>query len=59
VESNPYNDFRPIKSGTVRMELIDIIPTAQWKLENLDTHIEEVRRLYVEKFNSCLEVKTT
>ena len=59
VESNPHSDFRPIKSGTVRMELIDIIPTAQWKLENLDTHIEEVRRMYVEKFNSCIEVKTT
>lgn len=59
VESNPYRDLRPIKSGTVRMELIDIIPTAQWKLENLDTHIEEVRKMYVEKFNSCIEVKTT
>jgi hypothetical protein len=41
------------------MELIDIIPTAHWKLENLDTHIEEVRRMYVEKFNSCSEVKIT
>lgn len=59
VESNPSHDFRPIKSGTVRMELLDIIPTAHWKLENLDTHIEEVRRMYVEKFNSCNEVKTT
>jgi putative phosphoserine phosphatase/1-acylglycerol-3-phosphate O-acyltransferase len=59
VESNPYHDFRPIKSGTVRMELIGIIPTARWKLENLDTHIEEVRRMYVEKFNSCSEVKIT
>lgn len=59
VESNPFNDFRPFKSGTVRLELIDIIPTAQWELENLDAHIEEVRRMYVEKFNSCIEVETT
>lgn len=59
VESNPIRDLRPIKSGIVRMELIDIIPTTQWKLENLDTHIEEVRRMYVEKFNSCIEVRTT
>jgi putative phosphoserine phosphatase/1-acylglycerol-3-phosphate O-acyltransferase len=58
VELNPYNDFRPIKSGTVRMELIDIIPTAEWKLENLDAHIEEVRKMYIDKFNSCMEVKT-
>jgi 1-acyl-sn-glycerol-3-phosphate acyltransferase len=59
VESNPYNDFRPIKSGTIRMELLDIIPTAQWKLENLDAHIEVVRTMYVEKFNSCIKVETT
>jgi putative phosphoserine phosphatase/1-acylglycerol-3-phosphate O-acyltransferase len=58
VESNPFNDFRPIKSGTVRMELIDIIPTAEWKLEDLDVHIEDVRRLYVKKFNSCMQVTT-
>lgn len=57
VESNPFNDFRPIKSGTVRLELIDIIPTEEWKLENLDSHIEDVRRMYLEKFNSCLGVE--
>ncbi len=57
VESNPSTDFRPIKKGTVRMELLDIIPTTDWKLENLDSHIEEVRNMYVEKFNSFGEAK--
>lgn len=52
VESNPSTDFRPIKKGTVRMELIDIIETKDWKLENLDSHINEVRNMYVEKFNT-------
>lgn len=52
VESNPFNDFRPIKKGTVRMELLDIIPTTDWKLENLDSHIDQIRNMYVEKFNS-------
>jgi len=57
VESNPSTDFRPIKKGTVRMELLDIIPTTDWKLKNLDSHIEEVRNMYVEKFNSFGEAK--
>lgn len=52
VESNPFNDFRPIKKGTVRIELLDIIPTNDWTLENLDAHINDVRKLYVAKFNS-------
>ncbi len=52
VESNPSTDFRPIKKGTVRMELLDIIPTTDWKLENLDSHIDQIRNIYVEKFNS-------
>ena len=58
VESNPFIDFRPIKSGTIRMELMGIIPTNEWKLDNLDTHIDNVRQMYVEKFNSLMEAKT-
>jgi putative phosphoserine phosphatase/1-acylglycerol-3-phosphate O-acyltransferase len=57
VESNPSTDFRPIKKGTVRMELLDIIPTNDWKLENLDSHIDQIRNMYVEKFNSFGEAK--
>jgi hypothetical protein len=34
------------------MELLDIIPTTDWKLENLDSHIDQIRNMYVEKFNS-------
>jgi 1-acyl-sn-glycerol-3-phosphate acyltransferase len=56
VESNPFNDFRPIKSGTIRMELIDIIPTSGWRLEDLDSHIESVRDRFVEKFNQCVDL---
>ncbi len=57
VESNPSTDFRPIKKGTVRLELLDVIPTDEWKLEDLDTHIDEVRQMYVERFNSLMEAK--
>jgi putative phosphoserine phosphatase/1-acylglycerol-3-phosphate O-acyltransferase len=53
-ESNPFMDFRPIKSGTIRLELIDTIETAAWQLEDLDRHIDEVRALYVERFNACM-----
>lgn len=57
--SNPSGDFRPIKKGTVSLELLDIIPTKDWKPENLDAHIDEVRNMYVRKFNSVMEVTTT
>jgi len=59
IESNPFNDFRPFKNGTVRMELIDIVSTHTWKPGNLDAHINDVRSKFVEKFNSCHEIKTT
>jgi 1-acyl-sn-glycerol-3-phosphate acyltransferase len=58
-ESNPSGTFKPIKNGTLRMELLDIFPTEDWKLENLETHINTVRQVYVQKFNSVMEVQTT
>ncbi|MFN8360304.1 MAG: 1-acyl-sn-glycerol-3-phosphate acyltransferase [Candidatus Kapaibacterium sp.] len=59
IESNPHCDFRPMKKGHVRIELLNIIPTASWTLENLDAHIEDVRRQYVARFNELHDVQTT
>lgn len=56
LESNPFNKFKPFKSGTVVLEILDIIPTDNWNLDNLDDNIEKVRSLYVQRhdqlFNS-------
>jgi len=58
-ESNPYNYFRPFKSGTVKVELLKIIPTQNWTLENLDMYIADIRNLYVAKFNELHNASTT
>lgn len=58
VESNPYANFRPFKRGTVIIETLDVIPTKDWKLENLDQHIHEVRNKYVKRFNEYYNMNT-
>lgn len=47
--SNPMAKFKPFKRGTIFIDLIDIIETKNWTLENLDFHIEEVRSKYIIK----------
>ena len=58
VESNPYANFRPFKRGTVVIETLSIIPTQEWKLENLDIHIDDVRNKYVQRFNEYYNMNT-
>lgn len=58
VESNPFNDFRPFKSGTIKMELLDIIPTSNWKLEELEVHISQVRQKFVDRYNELHKTNT-
>jgi putative phosphoserine phosphatase/1-acylglycerol-3-phosphate O-acyltransferase len=48
--SNPFNKFKPFKRGTIRMELIKVVETDHWTLSELDTHVEEVRQLFVDRF---------
>jgi putative phosphoserine phosphatase/1-acylglycerol-3-phosphate O-acyltransferase len=58
IESNPYANFRPFKRGTLVIETLGIIPTSDWKLENLDNHIDDVRKLYVKRFNEYYNMNT-
>jgi putative phosphoserine phosphatase/1-acylglycerol-3-phosphate O-acyltransferase len=58
IESNPYANFRPFKRGTLVIETLGIIPTKDWKLENLDNHIDDVRKLYVKRFNEYYNMNT-
>jgi putative phosphoserine phosphatase/1-acylglycerol-3-phosphate O-acyltransferase len=58
IESNPYANFRPFKRGTVIIETLGVCPTADWKLENLDNHIDDVRKLYVKRFNEYYNMNT-
>jgi 1-acyl-sn-glycerol-3-phosphate acyltransferase len=58
MESNPYNDFRLFKPGTVKVELMDIISTENWELDNLEEHINAIRNNFVSRFNELNEQKT-
>jgi putative phosphoserine phosphatase/1-acylglycerol-3-phosphate O-acyltransferase len=58
VESNPYANFRPFKRGTVVIETLGVIPTKDWNLENLDNHIDNVRKKYVSRFNEYYNMNT-
>ncbi len=58
VESNPYANFRPFKSGTLVIESLGVIQTKDWQLENLDAHISDVRKLYVKRFNEYYNMNT-
>lgn len=58
IESNPYANFRPFKRGTVVIESLGVFPTENWKLEDLDSHIEEMRNRYVKRFNEYYNMNT-
>ena len=58
VESNPYSNFRPFKRGTVVIEALGLVSTNDWKLEDLDSHIDDVRNLYVKRFNEYYNMNT-
>lgn len=49
-ESNMYKT-NYAKKGTFTLEILDEIDNSNWKLEDLDMHIENVRKVYIERFN--------
>lgn len=50
-ENNPFQNFF-FKSGEVKFEVLPVISTKDWTLDNLDQKINEVRNIFVNKFNS-------
>lgn len=50
-ESNPFNKYKSFKRGTLQVEILGIIDTKHWRLEDLDANKEMVREIYVKKFN--------
>lgn len=51
--SNPFNHYGAFSKGVVRIEALPVIKTQLWTLNALNQHKDEVRRLYVNKFNAC------
>jgi putative phosphoserine phosphatase/1-acylglycerol-3-phosphate O-acyltransferase len=50
-EESNMSDSKYAKNGTLRLELLEEISTKDWSLDNLDTHINDVRNLFVKRFN--------
>jgi putative phosphoserine phosphatase/1-acylglycerol-3-phosphate O-acyltransferase len=49
-ESN-MTDSKYAKNGTLGIELLEEIPTKDWDINNLDMHINDVRNVFVKRFN--------
>ncbi len=49
-ETNPFKGFS-YHSGTIRIEVLDRISVADWRLEELEENKNRVRTIFVEKFN--------
>jgi len=50
-ESNPLDKYQYFKRGTIQIEMLPVIDTQNWKLEDLVTNKEFVRSIYVKKYN--------
>jgi len=50
-EENNMFTIKYAKNGTIAIEILEEIPTDKWTLENLDNHINDVRNVFVERFN--------
>jgi len=44
-------DSNYAKSATLEVELLEEISTENWTLEHLDKHINDVRQVFVNRFN--------
>ena len=51
-ESNPLVKYQYFKRGTIKIEMLQMIDTQNWKLEDLESNKEFVRSIYVNKYNS-------
>ena len=47
------------ENGTVTLEMFPEISTADWTFENLDQHIDSVRKIFVNRFNELNPKKPT
>jgi putative phosphoserine phosphatase/1-acylglycerol-3-phosphate O-acyltransferase len=50
-EANNMNASKYANNGTIGIEILDEISTKDWTLENLDKHIDDVRKVFVKRFN--------
>ncbi|MBA3899168.1 MAG: 1-acyl-sn-glycerol-3-phosphate acyltransferase [Bacteroidetes bacterium] len=46
------------KRGMVRIEILDKIETREWKLENLQSNMDGVRKIFIDKFNHEHKITT-
>ena len=54
-ESNPFESYS-FKSGTVKVELLPMIQTKGWELDNLRIHVKEMRQLYIDKYDQVHKI---
>jgi putative phosphoserine phosphatase/1-acylglycerol-3-phosphate O-acyltransferase len=50
-ENNVFKN-NDAKGGKLKLEIIGEVETNNWCVENLDSHIQEVRAMYVDRFNA-------
>jgi len=50
-EGSAMDDFKYAKNGTLGIELLEEISTKDWDIANLDKHINDVRNVFVKRFN--------
>ncbi|WP_223548465.1 1-acyl-sn-glycerol-3-phosphate acyltransferase [Aestuariivivens sp. NBU2969] len=50
-EESNMTDSKYAKNGTLGIELMEEISTKHWDLNNLDKHVNDVRNVFVERFN--------
>ena len=50
-ECNLIKGHEHLKSGTIKVEKLDVISTKNWTLDELDTNKDAVRDIFVKKFN--------
>ncbi len=51
-EESNMTGFKYAKNGTLCIELLDEISTKDWNMDNLDKHINDVRTVFVNRFNA-------
>ena len=49
-ETNSLEGYR-FKSGTISVELLDLISTKNWELSTLKNEVEKVRNIFLNEFN--------
>ena len=50
-EESNMTDSKYAKNGTLGIELLEEISTKDWVIDNLDNHINDVRNIFIKRFN--------